>query len=262
MPHNESFEELAALQALGALEGEDARAFEAHLASGCGRCEEILAGLRVASTALAASAPPVRPRAGLRAEILAGLDAELPRVAPLRPRSSSAGPAWFLAAAASVLLAFIGLDDARLRREREQLSNRATQLASRLTEAERDLARQDLRVKVLESEDVQIMFLKGQGPQPDARAKVFWSERAKRGILLAGNLQALPTDKQYELWVFDKGKPVAAGVFDVDAEGRVLFESPDLSAIASAQNFAVTVEPRGGLPAPSGPIVLVGTPAA
>jgi anti-sigma-K factor RskA len=42
----------------------------------------------------------------------------------------------------------------------------------------------------------------------------------------------------------------------------VLVESPDLSAIASAQNFAVTVEPRGGLPAPSGPIVLVGTPAA
>ena len=96
------------------------------------------------------------------------------------------------------------------------------------------------------------MFLKGQGPQPDARAKVFWSERAKRGVLLAGNLQTLPTDKQYELWVFDKGKPVAAGVFDVDAEGRVLFESPDLSTIAAAQNFAVTVEPRGGVSAPYG----------
>jgi hypothetical protein len=218
MPHSESFEELAALHALGALQGEDARAFEAHLSEGCPRCEEILADLRVAATALAATVPPVKPSAGLRKQILSSLgDAETPHVTPIRPPKSSAGLAWFLAAAASLLLAFIGLDDARLRREREQLSNRATQLASRLAGAERDLARKDLRARVLENEDVQLLFLKGHGPQPDARARVFWSEKAKRGVLLAGNLQALPTDKQYELWVFDKGKPVAAGVCDGDA---------------------------------------------
>jgi anti-sigma-K factor RskA len=57
------------------------------------------------------------------------------------------------------------------------------------------------------------------------------------------------------------GKPVPAGVFDPDAEGRALFESPELSAIASAENFAVTIEPRGGVPAPTGPIVLVGKPS-
>jgi anti-sigma-K factor RskA len=87
---------------------------------------------------------------------------------------------------------------------------------------------------------------------------VFWSEKAKRGVLLGGQLAALPAEKQYQLWVFDKGKPVDAGVFDVDPEGRALFESKDLSAIARAENFAVTVEPRGGVPQPTGPIVLVG----
>ena len=51
-----------------------------------------------------------------------------------------------------------------------------------------------------------------------------------------------------------------AGVFDVDPQGRVLFESTDFPE-AEAQNFAVTIEPRGGVPAPTGPIVLVGTPA-
>jgi anti-sigma-K factor RskA len=262
MRHNETYEELAALAALGVLEGEDARSFEAHLAEGCPRCEEIVADLRAASSALAAGAPAVAPRASLRAEILASLEERAPRVAPIRRPSSPAGLAWFLAAAASLVLLFIGLDDARLRREREALERRSAALASRLTAAERDLARKELRVKVLESEDVRILFLSGQGPQPQARAKVFWSEKAKRGVLLAGNLQSLPSDKQYELWVFDKGKPVAAGVFDVDTEGRALFESPDLSVITAAQNFAVTIEPRGGVAAPSGPIVLVGTPAA
>jgi len=263
MRHNETYEELAALQALGALEGEDARVFEAHLSDGCTRCEQILADLRVASAALAASARPVAPRPALRGEILASLEKRSPR-AP-RPRgnlSSSAGLAWVLAAAASLVLVFIGLDDARLRRERDNFGARNTELASRLTSAQRELARKDLRVRVLESEDIRILSLAGKDPQPEARAKVFWSEKAKRGILLAGNLERLPAGKQYELWVFDQGKPVPAGVFDVDEQGRALLESPDLSAIAAAQNFAVTVEPRGGVPAPTGPIVLIGTPAA
>src|SRR4029077_10201478 len=121
----------------------------------------------------------------------------------------------------------------------------------------REIARRDLRVRVLESEDVRILSLAGKDPQPDARARVFWSEKAKRGILLAGILAALPAGKQYELWVFDQGKPVAAGVFDADPEGRAFHESPNLAAIAAAQNFAVTVEPRGGVAAPTGPIVLV-----
>jgi anti-sigma-K factor RskA len=50
-------------------------------------------------------------------------------------------------------------------------------------------------------------------------------------------------------------------VFDADADGRALFESKDLAAIRTAENFAVTVEPRGGVPQPTGPIVLLGSPA-
>ena len=114
---------------------------------------------------------------------------------------------------------------------------------------------------MLESDDVRMLFLGGKGPQPNARAKVFWSERAKRGVLVAGNLAPLAPDRQYQLWVFVDGKPVDAGVFDADPSGRALFESKDLAAIRTAENFAVTVEPRGGLPQPSGPIVLVGTPS-
>ncbi len=55
---------------------------------------------------------------------------------------------------------------------------------------------------------------------------------------------------------------MAAGVFDADPSGRALFESKALSGLAAAQNFAVTVEPRGGVPQPTGPIILVGTSAS
>jgi anti-sigma-K factor RskA len=121
-----------------------------------------------------------------------------------------------------------------------------------------EIARRDLVTRVMESDDVRVLFLGGHGPQPNARGKVFWSDKAKRGILVAGSLEPLPADRQYQLWVFADGKPVDAGTFDVDPSGRALIESKDLAAVRTAENFAVTVEPRGGVPQPTGPIVLLG----
>jgi anti-sigma-K factor RskA len=260
MAHSERHEELVAAVALGMPLGPERAELEAHLAEGCAKCEELLAEMRAASAALGASAPAVPPPPELRARILASLgprDASARRGAPVPP----AGFPWrVLAAAAALLLAIAVLDDARLRRDREELRSRTAQLASRLQTAETELAQRVLRARVLESEDVQMMMLGGQGPQPDARARVFWSPTARRGVLVASNLAQLPADRQYELWVFHDGKPVNAGVFDPDPQGRALFESTDFPQ-PLAQNFAVTVEPRGGMPAPTGPIVLVGKPA-
>lgn len=286
MPHSERHEELLSLHVLGALGPEEAVELERHLAEGCRLCEDLLFELRQSAAALAATVPSRRPGPHVRENLLASLGpARQERLAPEKSRS----PFW--AAAAAVLLAVLLFDDWRLRRQRESLSRRTADLAAqvekkdvelaqrelRLRREQEDLsartadlagqigkrdaelARRDLRERVLESEDVRILFLGGKDPQPRARAKVFWSESAKRGFLVAANLKALPAGQQYQLWVFDKGKPVDAGVFDADEVGRALFESKDLSAIASAENFAVTVEPQGGVPQPTGHIILIGT---
>jgi anti-sigma-K factor RskA len=255
MPHNERHEELVAALALGMPLDADRVELERHLAEGCPRCEELLGELGEAATALAAGAPPVRPPEELREKILASLGPS--RVSPRR----SAPVFWrVLAAAAALLLLLVGLDDARLRRQREELRSRSAELAGRLQSAETALAERTLRARVLESDDVQMLMLGGKDPQPSARGRVFWSPGAQRGVLVATNLAPLPPDRQYELWVFQKGKPINAGVFDVDEQGRALFESSRFPE-PEAQNFAVTVEPRGGVPAPTGPIVLVGSPA-
>lgn len=260
MAHNERFEELAALQALGLPLAEEAPDFARHLEEGCPTCEDLLADFRLAASALSVLAPLRRPRPQVRERILAALRGAgvvgTARPAPV-PRA-----AWWLAAAAAILFVFVLWDDARLRRQREDLRSQTAQLSGELSRAQAEVARRDLRVRVLESDDVKVLYLGGKEPQPSARAKVFWSEKAKTGVILAGNLAPLPADKQYELWVFAQGKPVAAGVFDADASGRALFESRNLPGLATAQNFAVTIEPRGGVAQPTGPIVLVGTPAA
>ena len=255
MAHSERHEELVAAAALGIPAGADQTELERHLAEGCPVCEELLRDFRAAAAAMAAGVRPVTPAPHVRLGVLASLGPS--RVATV-PASTGA---WrVFAAAAALLLVAVLLDDARQRRQSEDLRSQSAALAGRLHSAETALAERVLRARVLESDDVQMMLLGGKDPQPGARGRVFWSPRARRGILVAGNLAALPSDRQYELWVFLKGKPVNAGVFDVDASGRALFESTDFPE-PDAQNFAVTIEPRGGVPAPTGAVVMVGAPA-
>ena len=257
--HSDRHEELLSLAALGVPLADEAVDYESLLEERCSVCEGLLPELTEATTALGALPASRRPRPGLRAEVLASLG---PARAEPPQRSASSGVAgWAFAAAAALLFVMVSLDDARLRRQREELRARNSDLAERVESARSDLARRDLRARVMESDDVRMLFLGGHGPQLGARAKVFWSPAAKRGVLVAANLEPLPADRQYQLWVFVDGKPVDAGVFDVDPSGKTLFESKDLSAVRTAENFAVTVEPRGGLPQPSGPIVLLGLPA-
>ncbi|HEY3203599.1 MAG TPA: anti-sigma factor [Thermoanaerobaculia bacterium] len=255
MAHSERHEELVAAVALGMPLGAERAEIEQHLRDGCPLCEELLVDFRQAASAFAAETRAVAPPAALRERILGSLP---PARVPARRGDFAA---WRVLAAAAVLLLFaVGLDDARLRRQREDLRSQSADLAGRLASTQIELAQRELRARVLESEDVQMLILGGHGPQPDAQGRVFWSPRAKRGVLVAANLAPLPTDRQYQLWVFLAGKPVDAGVFDADPAGKALFESKNFPE-ANAQNFAVTVEPRGGVPAPTGPIVLVGAPS-
>ncbi|MFL6256503.1 MAG: cupin domain-containing protein [Pyrinomonadaceae bacterium] len=61
----------AALYALGALEGEEAREFEEHLAAGCAACEAELREFETVAGDLGLAAPEAEPPAPVRARLLA-----------------------------------------------------------------------------------------------------------------------------------------------------------------------------------------------
>ncbi|HYY95745.1 MAG TPA: cupin domain-containing protein [Pyrinomonadaceae bacterium] len=74
MTHATADEELegqAALYALGALDAEEARAFESHLAEGCAACEAELREFEEVVSDLAFAAPEASPPAAARARLLA-----------------------------------------------------------------------------------------------------------------------------------------------------------------------------------------------
>jgi anti-sigma-K factor RskA len=98
--------------------------------------------------------------------------------------------------------------------------------------------------QVLRSDEFRAVALAGTKTAPAARARVLFNPATHKVYLDVKNLPALPADKQYQLWALDNGKPVDAGVLTVaTATGEGLQSMKD---IASAQAFAMTVEPVGG----------------
>jgi anti-sigma-K factor RskA len=103
-----------------------------------------------------------------------------------------------------------------------------------------------------------VVALAGLKATPAARARMLWNAPAG-GLLVAAGLPPAPPGKAYQLWaIAGKNQPVSAGVFGVDDKGAGSLRVPPLAGLGKVDVFAVTLEPAGGLPAPSGPMVLAG----
>lgn len=83
-------------------------------------------------------------------------------------------------------------------------------------------------------------------PAPSSMATVYWNTESKDVYLLVNKLPMPVQDKQYQLWAIVDGKPVDAGIFDMN-EGMSFVK---LKMIPKAEAFAITLEKKGGSSTP------------
>jgi anti-sigma-K factor RskA len=264
---HDELREQAELYLLGALTAADRATFEAHLAS-CADCTAHVKSLSPVAQVLAYVAPQHEPPATLRTRVVNSVSGSPLKVAPV-PRPIKAGPSpigpWLAAAASLMLAAALGMYAASLRSRIGALELRLQEATDRAAAGERQLA--DLRrvagdaqsqLAVLVAPDVLRIDLAGQPSAPEASARAFWS-RSRGLVFTASNLPAVPQGKTYQLWVLTKQPaPISAGLFKPDPQGRVaaVFETP--LDLPQPIGMAVTIEPNGGVPAPTGDKYLVG----
>lgn len=93
----------------------------------------------------------------------------------------------------------------------------------------------------------QIVGLSGLEIQPNASLSVWWNKQSSETFLMVNNLAPLPSDKDYQLWAIVDGQPVDMGVLSDPDQGSFL----KMNDINNAVAFAVTIEPKGGLPSPT-----------
>jgi anti-sigma-K factor RskA len=113
-------------------------------------------------------------------------------------------------------------------------------------------------MEVVQSDRLRLIALGGTADAPQSSGRVLWSPDTRKAVLYAIGLPRPPAGKDYQLWVIEGRTPRSEGVFPVDEQGRAMHVLPEVPAPGSVGAFAVTLEPAGGVPQPTGAMVLLG----
>lgn len=99
------------------------------------------------------------------------------------------------------------------------------------------------------------------GPAQAIGAAV-WVTLDQRGLMVLEGVPNVsnPVTQDYQLWLFEPNAPgpISAGTFQTDARGAVRFQFNAGASVKAVERFAVSIEPKGGQPRPTGKVVLVG----
>ncbi|HLY36469.1 MAG TPA: anti-sigma factor [Candidatus Binatia bacterium] len=273
---HEPFAELAAGYAVGALDPADAATFERHVADGCPECEAALRDYRAALVA-AADALSTTPPPAARAAVLRRLGpSPRGRVGIVVGWATSVALAAGIAAVVSANWVSRGYEErlAGMERQAAALRDQIAEQVRTVSDLRRQLDEQEHALTLVRAESAEqaqtlallgdpatsVVSLAGLDPSPAAKARLLWNT-GRGGLLVTADLPPAPGGKTYELWAIAGGKPLPAGVFGVDASGRATVRVEPIAGVAAIDVFAVTLEPAGGVPAPSGPMYLASKPA-
>jgi len=247
------FEEDLDLYGLGALEGEETQELASHLEV-CPECRQKLEEARARVALLALAVPPEVPPRRVKERLLK-------QIAGRRPGERPARRAFFWQWAAPALAGLslvLAVWAVGLRRDNKKLVRQVRELEGKQQTMNAEVTRARAVLELLTAPETAKVTLVAGEAHPVPQGKVFY--HPQKGLLFyAASLPALPSGKTYQLWLVPtQGNPISAGIFQTDAHGNGEVLLPQLPAGVAAKAFAVTVEPAGGVPQPTGAKVLVG----
>lgn len=258
---DEQLQDQASLYALGALDTDESRQFEVTLAANA-ELRALVRDLRAVTEVIAGTAPALEPPPSVKAKLMLQIG-EQRRPATVtniggRRRPVNVWIPWALAAGLAVVSFGFFYQSNGLKAELSAQARRIDELGMSLEAAQAESG--DLRQTVAKLKEsnrlaaVRIALLDSLVPaDPKAVAVSVWDNEHQNGVFIVRNLKALPTDKDYQLWIIDPKypSPVDAGVFRVDAKGNVRADFHARELIQTAGQFAVTVEKKGGAQTPN-----------
>ncbi|HSU97372.1 MAG TPA: anti-sigma factor [Gemmatimonadaceae bacterium] len=91
-------------------------------------------------------------------------------------------------------------------------------------------------------------------------ARMFWDQKKQMFIMYASNVKPPAQGKVYQVWLIARGTttPVSVGTFMPDSTGSAVVSARHPMEPGTLRRVAVTEEPDGGMPAPTGPVMFAG----
>jgi anti-sigma-K factor RskA len=239
---HEEWLERSEFYALGALDAQELKEFEAHLASGCPVCEAYIRETRETLLLLHRSITPIAPSDSVKTRLFHHIASD--KVVPLPAR----GRTWrrWQVITGTLAAGLVGavLAGTLITKRYEPRHTTYTAVVNLL----RDPSTRDLP-------------LYGTGPTPKAAGRFLWNESGE-GHIFVTNLPTAPEGKMYAVWTIAQGSaPRYVGTIPTDRTGQGGLHINVAGSDQPVETFAVTLEPAGTTAAPTGPMVLVSKPA-
>jgi len=240
---HEYWQEQSEFFALGTLEGQELKDFEAHLASGCAICAAYLRETRETLNLLHRSLQPMTPPPAVKDRIFQHIAEE--KVVPLtttRPKQSRRWQRITRTIAAGIIGVVITGTYYNYRYQPR-------------------LALYTSVINLLRDPSTRDLPLYGAGPTPTAKGRFLWNESGE-GHIFATDLPPAPEGKMYAVWtIAQRSAPRYVGTINTDPKGQGGLHINSSPSDKPVEVFAVTLEPHGTTTAPTGPMVLVSKPS-
>ena len=285
---HEDYQELLSARALSSLAAEDERTLDSHL-EGCDECRaELTAWEQTAALLALGDSVSFAPSAKLREKILASVRLETSESTGEKQANSAASPGVtqsesrgesrdesrvlafepphrtgffsgsirsYGAIAAGVVITALLISLFVLWQQNRKAQAELARSSAQMDEAKSQLARQREAMELLTSPGARMASLAGTSIAPAAHAMIAYDKKG-HAMLMARGLPAAPKGMAYQLWFIVDSKPMPGKTLTVDETGNgVLTDDLPREAMGSAV-FAITLEPAGGVPTPTGKMYL------
>ena len=259
--------DLLLLYAADALEAAERETLRQHLDSGCPRCAGSLAEAEATLAHLPMAVDPVQAPASVRerlmqraaADVAGAGEAVAPAIAPSPARRSFA-EIWLrpaLAAGLGGLITYLAIS-VPMERAQQILEERLVDQEGEIRELRSEVRGAAEHIRVLTAPSIQIVSLSGTDAQPDARGRIYWDRTQETWHVYTAGMDPAGPGKTYQLWfITPDQEKISAGTFQIDLSGEATLEVSVPAGLEVAV-AAVTDEPEGGSPQPTGTIQLAG----
>ncbi len=192
------------------------------------------------------------------------VDAEVRKILPPpRVKQPTTWPAYALAIAASIALVATAMQLSRVSADRDALRSQvatrpAPTVPSDTTPAIAPSEKAAL-VEAMAGRDVKMVSL--ATPTRESMGHMFWNRESNDWTMVVYTMHRPKPGMTYQVWLVTDSAKISAGTFQPDSTGHAFMQAKYALDRNALKAVAITEEPAGGMPSPTGPIIVSGSAA-